>query len=286
MTQGIIIIATKHSYYGRMAYNFAITVKSISPMIPVIVLHSGRGLSHLTEAQKLIFDDLIEIEGNERGCGNKLYAYNYSPFEKTLLVDSDNAWMPGRKPEDLFKELDGVKFTAITEGLVDFDKSVNDLRPDYFMWANVEEIKREYKIQKGVLYQFRSEMMYFEKSEEIEKLFTLAQSIHESPGIEVQKFGGNIPDEFALNVAACVLGIHPHKYKWQPCYWDRIHKRPLKETSLYDSYWALSTGGNQVTYNTIKLYNRIVKAACYKLGLQFLFNLQPKKSAIQERQLM
>jgi len=234
----------------------------------------------------LIFNDMIEIEGNERGCGNKLFAIDYTPFENTLLVDADNAWMPGRNPEDLFKELDGVEFTAITEGMINFDTLINDLRPDYFVWGNIDEAKKAHGITGGIMYQYRSEMMYFKKTEKIKNMFLLAQAIFDKPEIEVQKFGGNVPDEFALNIASCLLKIEPHKYKWQPCYWDRIHKRPLKDSELYQKYWVLSTGGNVVTYNTIKLYNRIVKAAHYQMGLQFLFNLQPKKSAIEERQLL
>lgn len=286
MTKGIVIIATKHPYYGRMAYNLAVSIKAHSPVTPVVVLHSGRGLAHLTDAQKLMFDDIIEMPGaDELGCGNKLYAIDYTPFDSTLLIDADNAWMPGRDADELFRELEGVPFTAITEGKVDFDKPENDLRPDYFMWANVDEIKKAYNLQ-GTMYQFRSEMMYFERTEEVVTMFARAREIYGSPEVPVTMFGGNVPDEFALNIAACIYGIHPHKYKWKPCYWDRIHKRPFpyKDSNLYRDYWVLSTGGNAVTYNTVKLYNRIVKAACYKLGVQFLFTLQPKRSAIVERQ--
>src|SRR5678815_181880 len=91
------------------------------------------------------------------------------------------------------------------------------------------------------------------------------------------------------NIACSIHDIEPHKYKWQPCYWDRIHKisvRDRRPALLFDAFWLMSTGGNNVTSYCTKLYNQLAGAACYKLGLQFLFTLQPKKSVIEESKLM
>lgn len=282
---GILIVCCRHPYYGRMGYNLACSIKAANKETPICVLHSGRGLSHLSEYQKEVFDIVKEIP-EDFSVGTKLWAYNHTPFDSTLMIDADNLWFQRNDPSKLFKELEGVEFTAISEGFIDFSTGHNELRTDYFMWANVDDIKNEYGLD-GKMYQFRSEVMWFKKSDKVEQMFTTAQSIFHDPKINVMKFGGVVPDELPINISCSIHGIEPHVYKWQPCFWDRIHKgQSKKDADLYDKYWLMSTGGNNVTAYCVKLYNRLAGAACYKLGLQFLFTLQPKKRVIEERKIM
>jgi len=283
---GILIIATKHPYYGRTAFNLACSIKAGNKDCPVAVLHSGRGLAHLSEYNKEIFDYAIEMPEHDYRVGTKLFCIDYTPFENTLVIDADNLWFQKRNPVDLFKELENFDFAAISEGYIDFSTGHNELRTDYFMWANVDEIKNAYGLT-GKMYQFRSEVLWFKKTERIEQMFKTAQDIFLNPKINIMKFGGVVPDECPLNIACSMYGIEPHSYKWQPCFWDRIHKNESKKDArLYEKFWLMSTGGNNVTSYCVKLYNRLAGAACYKLGLQFLFTLQPKKRVIEERKIM
>jgi hypothetical protein len=287
MRNGIMIIASKHPYYGRMAYNLAATIKASEQDCPVCIVHAGRGLSHLTDLQKAIFDEVIEIPENDYGVGVKLYAYEHTPFDGTLLIDADNLWFK-RKPSELFAELEPHEFSAITEGFIDFETGENNLRTDYFMWANVDAMKMKFDM-KGKMYQFRSEIMWFRKTERVGCMFKTAKEIFHKPEVEVVRFGGVVPDEYAINIACNLCGVVPHVYKWQPCYWDRIHKLQVRDRrpgQLFDKYWLMSTGGNGVTSYCTRLYNQLASAACYKLGVQFLFTLQPKKRVIEERKLM
>lgn len=285
---GIMIIATKHPYYGRMAFNLAATIKASDKECPVCIMHSGRGLAHLTEGQKEIFDYHVEISDNENGVGTKLFAIDHSPFDSTLLIDADNLWFR-RKPSELFDELKDYDFTAINEGVIDYKTGENNLRTDYFMWANVDQIKEAYGLHEKKMYQYRSEIMWFKKTETIISMFRTAQEIFLEPKVESVLFGGVVPDELPLNISCAIHGVAPHKYKWQPCFWDRIHKLTFHQKQpkeLFQNYWLMSTGGNNVTATCIKLYNRLAGAACYKLGLQFMFTLQPKKRVIEERKIM
>jgi hypothetical protein len=284
---GILIIATRHPYYGRMAYNLAASIKAANKETQICVLHSGRGLNHLSAYQKEIFDIIKEIP-EDHGVGTKLWAIEHTPFDSTLMIDADNLWFQKRNPEELFKELDKVDFTAISEGFIDFSTGHNELRTDYFMWANVDDCKNAYGLT-GKMYQFRSEVMWFKKTERVIDMFKTAQDIFTDPQIKTVLFGGVVPDELPINISCSICGIEPHVYKWQPCFWDRIHKlgtNDRKDANLYGRFWLMSTGGNNVTAYCVKLYNRLAGAACYKLGLQFLFTLQPKKRVIEERKIM
>ena len=115
LDKGIILIATGHAGYGRMAYNMAVTIKAVEE-IPIAVVCDDTALSHLTDDQKKIFDFLIPLPITYRtGFGAKLHLDELTPFEKTMYVDVDMLWL-GRKPSELFTDLNGISFTAITEG--------------------------------------------------------------------------------------------------------------------------------------------------------------------------
>lgn len=285
--KGILLIATKHPYYGRMAYNLAVTIKAVQPDARVAILHSGRGLSHLSERQKEVFHSLIELpDGDALGIGAKVYVYDYSPFEKTLVIDSDNLWLPVKRPAELFEELKGIKFTAITEGRYNIESRESELNTFYFLWADPLEIIQTYKLVKGWIYQWRSEVMYFERHGLIEAMFHSAKEVFHNPRVKVGEFAGVVPDELCLNIACAKHGIEPHKYKWTPCYWDRVDQasRRLPLSQLYQKYFLMSTGGNRSSKHATDLYNKVAGASFHKLGLQHLFTLQSKKHAITERQ--
>lgn len=276
LEKGIIIFAIGHPYYGRYAFNLAITIKAVED-IPIAVVHDSTSLSHLDDSQKAVFDILIPSE-LKPGCGAKLNAYNLSPFDKTLLLDADMIWLPVHKPSELFEELSGVEFTGITEG------STDNLSSHYFFWAEVEEMRKKYEIT-GTIHQWRTEVLYFEKGEKIASVFEDALKINESHGLsKVKEFAEGIPDELSINIAAAKHEINPHKPNWQPSYWAQLFQNSIPQVdTLYRQYYLLSAGGNMTTENVKQLYNRIVKAQAPKLGLTHCFGLQSKHSFLPQR---
>lgn len=275
LEKGIIIFALGHPFYGRYAFNLAVTIKTVES-IPIAVVYDKSGISHLDETQLSVFDYKIQTEV-KAGCGSKLYAYDLSPFEKTILLDADMIWLPRHTPTELFTELSGHKFSAISEGSTDKPSG------HYFFWANIEEIRDKYKVDK--VHQFRTEVMYFEKCEEIKKMFDDAKNIHDNSGLDsVKEFAGGVPDEMAINIAAAVNKIEPHKENWQPSYWAQLFRNQVPEPgTLYRDYYLLSCGGNHSTENVKKLYNNIVKAQAPKLGLSHCFPVQSKHSFLENR---
>lgn len=275
--RGIVIMACGHSYYGRLSYNFALSVKAVDPTFPIVVVHSENSLSHVSIERRWVFDQMILLPGSS-GFGCKLELDLLSPFEETLYCDVDMAWMPKKNPNELFDELQDVEFTSITEGHTD-DKSNK-----YYFWADPEEIRKKYKIQ-GRLYQWRSEVMYFKKTERVKDMFAMARNIHAKPNLtSIIKFGSQVPDELALIIATAHYRIEPHEYKWCPAVWPRLHgNNYVNPADLYNKYYLLSCGGNYATGDLKKLYNGIMKAACYKFKTQHIFPLQDKKSLLPDR---
>jgi len=266
LKQGIILLATGHANYTKMAYNLAMTIKTSGENTPVAIVHTG--LDHLTLSQQALFDYTIQLpEGYKAGFGAKLHLDQLSPFDKTLFLDADMLWLAGRKPSELFAELDSIPFTAITEG---HSEAINY---KYYFWAEPQEIKDEYKVDK--VWQFRSEVMYFERGA---KIFELARSLEPEKRLKtIRRFGAMIPDELYFNISAAVLKIDPHKPNWMPAYWARLHGEIMPELKDLNQYYLLSFGSNLASPVMKKRYDNVMQVAAHKLGLPYLFKLKSKK---------
>jgi hypothetical protein len=279
MLNGIVIVATGHPYYGRFAWNLGVSIKAVEK-VPVAILYNGNALNHLSDDQLDIFDDILELDDNiPANTSSKLYAGQFSPFDKTLLLDADTLWLPERKPSELFEELKEVEFTAITEG------NERDPAKNYFFWADVEEIKSIYKLKEDI-YQWRTEVMYF--SQEGRKVVNRALEICQNPQLTtIKQFGEAVPDELGINIAAAEVGIKPHAYKWQPSYWHLMHNNYIPPPSeLYSKYYVMSFGSNAVS-NTIKsYYGKLMQGYCYKLQRQNVFPMESKRLFLKERKIM
>lgn len=267
LKQGIIIIATGHPYYGNMAYNLACSIKCIED-VEIAVVFDEAGLSHLSAKQTAIFNHKIELPAEYRtGFGVKLHLDQLTPFAKTLFLDADMLWL-GRTPSELFTELSGTAFTIITEG--DSDNP----NPKYYFWADEKEIMAAYGVAK--VWQTRSEVLYFEKGT---KVFRKARELKPENKLKsIRKFGEFIPDELYFNIAMAVLGVDPHKSKWMPGYWARLHSEVMPNlVLLYRDYYLLSFGSNAASPIMKRAYDNVMRVVCNKLRLPYMFNLKSKK---------
>lgn len=267
LKKGIILISTGHANYGKMAYNLAITIKGVES-IPIAVVHDHTSLAHLNDKQKEVFDFMIEMPGAfAKGFGAKLHLDQVTPFDKTLYLDVDMLWL-GLKPSDLFKELDGVDFSIITEGTSDNPNN------KYYFWADPKEIKEAYKVDKVL--QTRSEVIYFEKGT---KVFKKARELKPQLKLKtIRMFGEHIPDELYFNIATALLETKPHKEKWMPAYWSRLNNEIMPNLSvLFKEYYLLSFGSNAASPSMKRAYDNVMQVACNKLRMPYLFKLKSKK---------
>jgi hypothetical protein len=285
--RGIVIIAFGHCYYGRYAFNLALSIKAVDKDFPIAVIHSENALNHLSIRQKEFFDEMILLpESDAKGFGCKLHLDLLSPFEETLFFDADMAWMPKRRPSELFEELKEYEYASITEGSYDIgtnDKEKASKR--YYFWADPDEIKKVYKLETGTLYQWRSEVIYFKKTKNVKSMFRKAREIYAKPKLNsIIMFGNQIPDELAINISTALHDIHPHRYMWTPAYWPKLHGEHVPPfEQLYSTYYLLSCGSNTASGSLKGVYDRIIKAAAYKFKMQHLFPLYAKREFIKDR---
>lgn len=268
------MLATGVPLYGRMAFNLAATIRAVSD-IPIALVCDDSAISHLSQNMRSLFNLLIPAKG--RAFAGKLDIAELSPFKKTLYIDVDTIWLPGKTPESVIDKCDG--FRIITEGFYDYESGEDKSNQAYYFWCNPIEAKEKYKFQASRFWKTRSELIYFDKAGI--KIINDARKIYSKPGIEFRSFVGSTPDELAFNIS--IAKNNWDLAQWEPSYWPGINRKPLVPVQLFAEYTIYSCGGHGATSEMKNTYNRIVKSACNKIGHQFLFPLMAKSSVIKER---
>jgi hypothetical protein len=282
--RGILLIATTHPYYGRMAYNLALTIKA-NTNLSIAIVADKKALSHLSDHQTKVFDSIISTNGY--GVDLKIDAYDLSPFQETVLMDVDMIVTTDRFSGMLDNIFSVTEFTATNEGYFNINDNLDCTSKKYTWWAPLKDVLLHYKL-KDRIYQMRSEMIFFKKTARVKKMFVLAKKIHDNPKVKPLSFGRSIPDELALNIAASLSGLFPHVSNFQPAYWSFLHKSQYPNIyDLKENYVALSMGGNgQPIRATVDLYDNIVGAAANKLGAMPGFKPLSKKLLMPERAIL
>lgn len=282
--EGIVIVAAQKPYYGRMAYNLALSIRAAESAARIAVIHNGNGLAHLTDEHKKIFDRIIKIEDSITGVEAKLSVYEATPYEYNVYIDADNIWLPGKKISDLFKLFSKeVVFSGITEGQYTVGNPSNNFG-NYVFWANPDDIAKSWKLKEGtVMYQWRSELFYFQKALVTRRMFSIAKKAFKEPKVDVSEFAKGVPDEFAFNVATALTGIKPHVENWQPSFWANVVPRNSSLKDISVNHWILSTGGNVFPKYVKTMYDNIIAVSSNKLRQQLSFPLLPKSYFLNER---
>lgn len=292
LKKGVMIVATGHPYYGRMAFNLAKTIKAVHKGCHIQIITHGNALNHIKNSDiSTVFDYITNVPADANGFELKLHIDRLSNFDEYLLLDADCIWISKQSPIDVIAKLSAVcDFSGITEGFYDPNEpEKSDVNTRYYFWADRDEIVNEYGL-KHVIYQWRSEFLYIKKTGITETLFDLTRTIYSEvqqrlPSLKL--FAGHVPDELAINIACSLCGIHPHQYKWQPSFWHRLtYENVPTMDEMAEQYYILSCGSNMNTGNVKRAYDMVVKAASYKLGMQHVFPLVSKREMMPLRQKM
>lgn len=291
LEKGVSIIASGHHYYGRMAFNLAKTIKAVDRDCKIQVITSGSALNPIRKNDKWVFDYITYADPDLGGFELKLHIDELTVFENCLLLDADCAWVSKESPIKLIDHLsDKCNFTAITEGVYDIkEPEKSDISKKYYFWADVEELINKYDL-KSMIYQWRTEVMFIKKCDDINTFFETARIVHHDARNKLttlKLFAHNVPDELCINVSASIHGLWPHKYKWEPSFWHRLHSENIPQIEdMQGRYYILSCGSNMTSPAVKKLYDRLVRAASYKLGMAHVFELVNKKEMMPDRQQM
>jgi hypothetical protein len=294
MTKGIVLLAMGHSNYGEMAHTLTASIRYSDKDTPIHLVYTASAIRGLTEEKRKLFTSMAECpreiyhhEGKNKYIRTKLFLYDLSPFDTTIVLDVDMILfkVPVSK---IFDELSAVDFTMINEGYLNEESELTNKK--YSFWADPEAIRVAYMDEPGFmtgkLYMNRSEFMYFKKCESNHKFFELAKQIFDSPRTFVTEFANTIPDEFAFNVAGRILHHYPHKDRYCPIFWPYMHK-DKHGINKYDGYYGYSIGGRVTADDVKSTYNTIAKYYFKQMGLRGPYQLvkhQDKMNYLPERQ--
>jgi len=278
---GILIIATGHHNYGRMAYNLAVSILAKDASMQIALVYNASALSHLNETQKSVFTHLIETD--KKWNHLKLMGPQLSPFDRTLLLDADTLWIRD-DPAEVFDLLNNRIFTCVNEGYYDMKTGEDRVNPKYKV-AVANALYKKYKCTHDKFWVIRAEFILWKKCKTTDKIFSDALKVYTDPSLvegtaaimKNIRFAGVLPDEFAIDMGLCKNKVDPHEYQWQPTYWPHLHGSrvpPLWE--LNKKHYVFSFGGSVTPKSSKEMYDLIMGAACQKLGLRHIFKLQSK----------
>ena len=292
MTRGFLLIALGHPYYGNYAFNLAASILAYNPDAKISVVVSYGVLSHLRASQVAMFDQLIECPKEAMTYLDgvsyvkpKLYAFDLSPYDETILLDVDVCWCPNVSVSDVFDSLSYSKFQIKNTGHYDVisDKRIDN--PKYTYWNDPKEICRHFNI-KDKLYCCQGEFIYFDKSNISRLIFRKSIEVFDKSKMGTStKFAGlSMNDEFAFNVALAQVKYQMPKSPYTPTFWAYLDGFKMTRTDIHLKYMAVSAGGTSVGHITESHYNDIIGNAYRKIGLQYKpFRFIQKSSFLPER---
>lgn len=292
-TKGIITIGGGRDYYARLAVNLCLSIRRIDKSIP-ITLFTTQGLLY-----PRIWDDVkakgisVKYLSFDSYTGNnflraKLFAYDLSPYDQTIMLDADMMWMGGFPPTQLFASFEGVKFTMANEGHINVRTGDVHTSGIYTSWVDWNQVTKAYGNRLGdKFYQLRSEFIFFEKCKEVRKLFTEALKIYDKPLVRPEKLGGHLADEFAFNLASSITELYPHREQWTPAFWafrefklKGSHTAPVQNIGKFA---LLSIGGNRTMPGVLKYYNHQIESTFVTLHVKGFEKIRDKAAILPER---
>lgn len=264
---GVMIYATGHLYYARLAYALAYTIKANNMDVPVCIVcdKETKGfferrrnvINHLTSIDETL---LYSPSGKRMDIRAKMWANQISPYQRTLLLDADLIALPKLNIKNIFDSLKGEDFYIMHQDKAKYPslESVYSGNKVWYWWCTPEDIKESYNFKKGFFYTFNGEFVYFEKTKNAEKFFDVARDVYNNcliPDEKIKEFSGQkCNDEMAYNIACTLTGMYPKDrlidnkpdffVYW---YWrmdeNKQYKNLEKRVEMYDNFYFLSMAG-------------------------------------------
>lgn len=212
MTTGILLIAIGKPFYKELAYNMALSLRVAGA--PHITLITDDGGAYYTPTQRKVFDDFRQadeshLEDNyvHNPFRLKTFINEYSPYDRTLFLDADGLWLYDARPSiaGLLKTLEGYSFTM--HQVATYTKQT--CATSQMIWlrqkgdptSNIEKLWDLYGLDDDAVYsETNSSFIYWEKSDENDRLFRDVQHNYMDRKMPFTKVGSYYPDELAWNL--------------------------------------------------------------------------------------
>lgn len=191
--KGVLTIATGSERFIKMAINLAKSIDLNSPKWPKAVITDSDS-PELAQC----FDYVIPIDRElPVGFTQKLKMYDYSPFEKTLWIDSDSLVINNLEP--LFHKLDNAT-----------DVSCIGFTLTHGQWAGVEIQDVIKKIEVPYLIIHNGGVYFFRKSETATKVFDKAKELLKVyDGVGFYKLRGKTAHEPLMSSGMAYFKMQP-----------------------------------------------------------------------------
>lgn len=278
-SKGIVILALGHPQYGRMAANLASSIRGNCDL-PIHLVYSGDAIAHLLPQHLALFASKSECpseyytsNGKTAYFKAKTKLFDLSPFERTIYLDADTIMFSGKSISELFDAFKDVDITFENYG---------KLRPNHLWFDAKEAIMKFGDRIKHDIYEVRSQLIYFRKTESNKLFFDTATEIYDNPKVKSYDFRGNVPDELAFNIASGIIGIKPHQENYKVIHWEMTDGKNKRIVELLENYYGISVGGEHISPNVKTQYDGIARFFQQKLQLPYFYKLYPKKQWLKK----
>lgn len=271
-----MLLALGNQAYGDMALNMVLSIKKVSPNVPVHLVWYGNALAHITPDKAKFFDTIEEIphpiiekDAKIQYFRAKAFLYELSPFYNTLYLDADMLWL--RKPvEEAFELLKDIDFTLANRGGEEIKETTK------WLWGNPQDFKAKFQ---SWLPNFHSEFVWFKKTERVKSYFDAVKDVYDNPPIQPKEFAGGLADEYAYTIASVRTGMMPHKVPFIPTYWSFVDRhRGTGLEYICENHYCYSVGGNAYSHRMKEIYDMLVTANARHFGINGVYKLKTKRS--------
>lgn len=289
---GIIIIALGNPLYGNCAFNLALSIKNVSPDVPIALIYQTQTLQSLSEQELKYFDEFVELDpsfytvkGQPQYQRVKLCVNQVAKlleWDEVIYMDADNLWFD--KPvENLFEDLKDRQFFIGYNGQYDI-RTNKKTNKNYTYWhsnmGSCKTICRYHGIKK-ILPQTISGFFYFKNNPQTDSIFKKALEVYDDPNAPTITWANGKPDEYCMNVA---LALHDYTQEQAHIFhFDHVNGHQTFEL-MKKKFWGFAIGGNEVAPKIVHLYNTQVNNLCKKHQIETRHYHVHKKDVIKERQ--
>jgi hypothetical protein len=274
MTTGILIIAVGHKNYGCMAANLAMSLRANGCELPITLVTQTETITRLDEYYKALFTEIKEIPAHcytlkdNETCYIKAKAHmdELTPYDYTLFMDADVILVNNNSINEEIEKLKYIDFAIKNKGL----------NNKFSIWADMNEVIKEYQLENKEVYEIHSEFIWWKKGHPAMSKWAYN---FENLKVKPTNFAGCIADELPLFISMAETNTKPHVVGYNPIYWfnqDAKYQKRIKEVKE-DGYCGISIGGNLISDIQRNSYDILVTIYGKILNMRFTFKAQQKK---------